>query len=685
MIDETLRLLAEKTGVALSWTDQSGEARQVSPGTLRAILGALGHPADSDSDARNSLSILESGAGSMSDAHFVTARVGQTVVLPVSAPAGTLVEFELEGGARRSVVSLEGFNDALSLPAFTEAGYHRAHTSAGVFTVATAPERCVTLKDLLGEKKGWALAAQIYSLRSARDGGIGNLRGVAELGRAAGAAGADALAISPMHALFGAAPGHFSPYSPSTRLFYNPLHASIDLAFPGGEFADLAIEEGLAEEMARLEGLPEVDWIAATPARISLFRKLFAALRDRSESHEPNFMSFHQFRRDASPLLRSHATFEVLHKRFAVDEGVWHWRDWPQDMRHPDSPAVADFAAAHADEVEFQLFLQWIVGRSYAEAQRVCRSSGMAVGLVADLAIGMDGSGSHAWSRQHEILQDVELGAPPDYYSASGQKWGLTSFSPRGLALSAYSPFIDTLRACLRYVGGLRIDHVMGMTRLWLVPKGASATEGAYVSYPSETLFRLAALESWRHKAVLIGEDLGTLPDGFRDYLRSQGVAGMRVLRFETNGDSYVEPRYWDESSVAMTTTHDLVATAGWWAGEDIDPAAPNRGELENIRAWDRGLLWASFCRSGVATGDRPEPWDTDPVVAAALRYIAKTPCHLRLVSIEDAIGSRAQPNVPGTTTEKPNWRHRLPGPAGELLANDGVRGRLSDLASQTP
>ncbi len=684
MIDETLRLLAEKAGVSTHWTDQSGGSHDASPETLRALLVAIGYPASNDAEARNSLSVIESGMGASTNAQFVTARVGQPIVLPVSAPAGALVEIELENGARRTVVSEEGFNDALSLPAFTEAGYHRAHTSAGVFTVATAPERCVTIKDLLGDKRGWATAAQIYSLRTAGDGGIGNLRGVADLGRAAGAAGADALAISPMHALFGAAPGHFSPYSPSTRLFYNPLHASVDLAFPGGEFANLAVEAGVAEEMARLEALPEVDWMAATPARMALFRRLYAALRDRSESHESPFMAFHQFRRDASPLLKSHAVFEVLHKRFVERDQLWNWRDWPDEMRQPDSQGVADFAAEHSDDLGFEIFLQWIVGRSYAEAQRVCRVSGMAIGLVADLAIGMDGSGSHAWSRQHEILHGVELGAPPDYYSADGQKWGLTNFSPRGLAASGFSPFIETLRAGLRYVGGLRVDHVMGMSRLWLVPKGASPREGAFVAYPSETLFRLAALESLRHNAVLIGEDLGTLPDGFRDYLRSQGVAGMRVLRFEKNDTGYVPPRYWDEAAVAMTTTHDLVATAGWWAGDDIDQNAPNKQELDEARAWDRGVLWGSFCEAGVASGERPEPWNADPVVAAAIRYVAKTPSHLRLVAIEDILGVHTQPNVPGTTSEKPNWRHRLPGEAGELLAGDKARSRLPLLRDQS-
>jgi 4-alpha-glucanotransferase len=303
----------------------------------------------------------------------------------------------------------------------------------------------------------------------------------------------------------------------------------------------------------------------------------------------------------------------------------------------------------------------------------------MTVGLIADLAIGMDGAGSHAWSRQDEILHGLSIGAPPDYYAADGQNWALTTFSPRGLAASGYAPFIETLRASLRHVGGIRIDHVMGMSRLWLVPEGAGALDGAYVSFPSETLFRLIALESWRHRAIVIGEDLGTLPYGFRDYLREQGVAGLRVLRFERSQYGYIGPSDWDRDAVALTSTHDLVPTAGWWAGSDLD-APGETVEAENVRAWDRGVLWGAFRDAGLAEGERPPPEETAPVVDAAIRYVAATPCTLKIVPIEDALGLRVQPNVPGTTVEKPNWRHRLEGNAARVLDGEGLRDRLAPL-----
>lgn len=678
MSDETLRQLAAKAGVAPQWTDQAGEQRDVSPDSLRAILFALGLPADSDASLRNSLSMVEGGVNAVALSRFTTARVGQPVALPVAMAPGSSVELLLEGGAQRVVTTSEGYDGSLMLPAFDEPGYHTVRTPEGDFTVATAPERCITFADLNGSA-GFGLAAQIYSLRSGGDGGIGHFGGVAALGRGAAQRGAQALAISPVHALYGAEPGHFSPYSPSTRLFFNPLHADPAAAFPDDLVRAVIDQSGLAEEMARLSGLPQVDWIAATPLRQTLLRRLHETLRSPDRAPEPARHEFERYLSEASPLLRAHATFEVLHAaQLRRDPGAWSWRGWEAAYRDPESEAVSSFAAEHPDEIAHQIFLQWLTGRSYAQAQQACREAGMSVGLIADLAIGMDGAGSHAWSRQHEVLGGLSVGAPPDYYSADGQSWGLTTFSPRGLAMSGYAPFIETLRASLRYVGGIRIDHVMGMSRLWLVPEGASALDGAYVTFPSETLFRLIALESWRHKAIVIGEDLGTLPDGFRDYLREQGVAGLRVLRFEKEEHGYIQPQHWDPAAAALTTTHDLIATAGWWAGADIEPT--DDGETQDVRAWNRGLLWGSFEQAGLVQGERPAPEDTDPVVDAAIRYVAKTPCTLKLIAIEDALALRVQPNVPGTTTEKPNWRHRLDGDAGALLDGEAVQARLSHL-----
>ena len=679
MIDELLRTLAIKAGVSPTWGDQSGKEHEVSTETLSSRLAALGLPADSDSALRNSLSVVESGVNvATAGVRFTTARVGQPVTLPIGAEGGSSIEISLESGARRVVTTLEGFQSAMTLPPFDEPGYHIVHLAEGDFTIATAPERCITFADLNGAP-GWGLGAQIYSLRSAGDGGIGHFGGVADLGRSAARLGADVLSLSPVHALFAAEPQHFSPYSPSTRLFYNPLHANPRAILPEALVNKVLEQSGLTDQRNFLAALPLVDWISGGPLRFTLLRGMFKALRQPDSGADHARAEFERFFADASPLLKCHATFEALHQKQVEQNSAWSWQDWPLEFRHPDTPAVAAFAAEHQDEIAFHIFLQWLTGRSYGEAQRVCRESGMKVGLVADLAIGVNASGSQAWSRQNDVLHGLGIGAPPDHYSAEGQDWGLTTFSPRGLTNSGFAPFIETLRACLRYAGGIRIDHVMGMSRLWLVPKGARPLEGAYVAFPSESLFRLIALESWRHRAIVIGEDLGTLPIGFKDYLREQGIAGMRVLRFEHDDNRFTLPRYWEPAAAAMTTTHDAISTAGWWGGADLG-SGPDSGREHEIRAWDRGLLWEAFRQAGVAEGERPEPQDAVLAVDAAVSYIGATACTLKLLAIEDALAVDVQPNVPGTTGEKPNWRHRLDGPAAQLLDDPVVRERLRRL-----
>lgn len=665
--------------MAPEWTDQTGAVRKVSAESLRAILAAIGLPAETGDAIRESLRVVAS-RDSEADSRFVVARAGQPVELSCSGRPPAAVEVTLEDGTRHVVSPLESEGVRMVLPAFEEPGYHTLHLSHGDVAVAAAPARCVTFADLSGGAAGWGLAAQIYSLRSDLDGGIGNFAGVAALGRAAAAHGADALAISPMHALYGALPQRFSPYSPSTRLFYNPLHADPAAALPDEMIRDVIARHGFAEQMARLSNSQEVDWLKATPLRQRLLKALFQALRGSSNA-APAWRDFEGFAAGASPLLRAHAVFEVLHAAQCEQAPASsHWRDWPAPYRDAGSSEVAAFAASHAEEVDHQIFLQWLTDRSCSAAQQACRDAGMKVGLIADLAIGMDGAGSHAWSRPSDVLIGLTVGAPPDYYAADGQNWGLTAFSPLGLATTGYAPFIETLRASLRHAGGIRIDHVMGMSRLWLIPDGAEALDGAYVSLPSQALFRLIALESWRHGAVVIGEDLGTLPHGFREHLRAQGVAGMRVLRFERTQHCYVPPQEWDPGAVAMTSTHDLVPTAGWWAGSDLSPPGGDV-DHEAIREWDRGVLWGAFRDAGIVHGERPDPDDTEPVVDAAVRFIASTPCTLKIVPVEDALGIRTQPNVPGTTVEKPNWRHRLDGDAADLLDAPAVSRRLAQLA----
>jgi 4-alpha-glucanotransferase len=313
----------------------------------------------------------------------------------------------------------------------------------------------------------------------------------------------------------------------------------------------------------------------------------------------------------------------------------------------------------------------------------------MPIGLIADLAVGVDSGGSQCWSRPDETLLGLTIGAPPDLLSPQGQSWGLVAFSPRGLLLNGFSAYIDMLRAAMRHAGGVRIDHAMGLARLWVQPDGAAATEGVYLHFPLHDMLRLIRLESFRHKAIVLGEDLGTVPDGFQGAIDSAGILGMRVLWFERAQDlGFTAPSGWDRNATAMTSTHDLATIAGWWTGGDIGwrertGIVPDGAGDRQDRARDRGLLWSAMQASGAAHGPAPDESDPAPAVEAAIRHVGSAACSFAVLPVEDSLGLVDQPNLPGTMDHQhPNWCRRLPGYAGELLDGQTVQSRLNAFAT---
>jgi 4-alpha-glucanotransferase len=690
MSDEALLDLARRAGIAVEWQDAAGQPRVVPPEILRRILAALGLPADSRGDFAASQRKLARRAGTADLPPLVTATANRPTRLDLRAVDPMPAKLALEGGGSRDLL-LAPTRGRLRVPAVDEIGYHRLQLDDREIVLAVAPAQCRTIDDVVPDARLWGVAAQVYGLRSAGDGGIGDAAGIAALAEATAARGADALALSPMHALFSADPGHFAPYSPSSRLFFNPLHAAPALAFGAARVAQAMQETGLAETFARLEALPLIDYPAAAQAKLTLLRSLFDGFLDDPEASGPLGASFARFRAEGGALLAEHACFEALHAEHLPEHD---WRRWPGDLRNPRSPAVAAFAASRREAVRFHEFLQWLAASSLAVAQDRARDAGMRIGLIGDLAVGMDPTGSHAWSRQHDILLGLTIGAPPDLYNPFGQEWGLTSFSPRALADSGFAPFIATLRAVLRHAGGLRIDHAMGLTRLWVVPEGANPADGAYLAYPAADLLRLMALESARHNAVIIGEDLGTVPAGFDELLHQSGVHGMRVLWFERDGGGrFTAPAGWEPSAIAMTTTHDLPTVAGWWRGSDIATRAAlgrlgtgvTEADEAARREGDRHALWQGMLDADAANGPPPPPEAPQRTVDAALRFVAKTRSPLALIQLEDMLGQTEQPNLPGTIEEHPNWRRRTQGTAATLLDEELVAARAAMLAAERP
>ncbi len=657
MTDPALLRLAEAASIAPRWKDFQGRWHDVSPDTLRAVLAALDLPASTDLEVAQS---LEAATVAVALLPLTTTTVGHPTPLPL--PAGRY-RLMLETGG-----TIEGVIEDGMLPGVSEAGYHRLFAAGQETTLAVAPPRCFAVSDAAPGARPWALAVQLYGLRREGDGGLGDFRALEALVGPAAAHGAGGIAISPVHAQFSADPDRFSPYSPSSRLQLNVLHAGLDL--PGAEAAALA-------------GAEFVDWPAAGRLRLR-------ALRARFEAAGPEELAaLAAYRAAAGPVIETHAKFEALHEHFfGADPTKWHWRTWPGNYRHPDNPAVLEFVQDHPRDVMRHAYMQMLAEQGLAAAQDAAKAAGMPIGLIVDLAVGADSGGSQCWSRQDEMLLGLTVGAPPDLLSTAGQNWGLAAFNPRGLARNGFGAFIDMLRQAMRHAGGVRIDHAMGLARLWVVPDGLAASEGAYLHFPLEDMVRLIALESHRHRCVVLGEDLGTVPDGFQRTLEDASILGMRVLWFERDANHFNAPHGWSTNAASMTGTHDLPTVAGWWAGRDLEwrhrldlfGGPENDHRENNERGRDRYLLWGALQASGSAQGNAPPPSEPEAVVDAALRHVAAAPCALLIAPIEDVLGALDQPNLPGTLDSHPNWRRRYPGPAHALLDDPRVAARLRSL-----
>ncbi len=647
--DDEVRALSERVGIATRWHDIFGTEHQVGIPTLRSVLAALG-PVETPSTLPP----------------LITADTGKPVFLP--APA-TSFELTLEDG-RRFDGRATPVDGGCTIRAILEPGYHRLTIGSQELTVAVAPPRASTGADLGAGNRAWGIAVQLYSLRRPGDAGIGDYAALADFAREVAATGAQALAISPVHAQFSADPDRFSPYAPSSRVALNVLHCPVDLN------ADARWQD----RAAALEALPLIDWPAAARARLERLCSIFAEQRA-----DPDLMEeFYRFRSERGETIELHARFEALHAHlFGEHHKYWHWRHWPPAFRDHRRPEVAHFAREHARQVEFHAFLQFLADRGLQRAQAAARDSGMAIGLITDLAVGVDSGGSQAWAQPDQILSGLTIGAPPDLFQRTGQNWGLAAFSPQGLRAHGFSAFRAMLDTALAHAGGVRIDHAMGLRRLWVIPEGADATEGTYLAFPEADLLRLLTLESQRRRAVILAEDLGTVPEGFAETLSERGIHGMRVLWFERDqAQAFKPPATWSPVAAAMTSTHDLPTVAGWWSGRDLEWRARlgTLGEQDEAeRAAERTRLWQAMQASGAAEGDPPAASAPAQAAEAACVHVAGSACALAILPIEDVLGLEEQPNLPNTIDEHPNWRRRLPADLGaQLRDRDALMRRIA-------
>lgn len=699
--DELLQELALAAGLKPRWQDAHGNEQQVAPESLRRVLETMGLPCRSPDDCRASMARLESPEQPTTLLEIV--RVGEPVMF--RRQASLHYQLTLEDGTRIMGTARDHGAGKVAIPPIRKPGYHALSMGGLQCTIAAVPAQAPSVATLLNRSaadrsltRPWVLGVQAYGLRRQIEnskpierfipngweaGGDFSLLG--RLAREAGRHGAVGLAISPVHAMFSADAQRYSPYAPSSRIFLNAM-----LADPISVFGDemlVTLAEG--GEAAFVSGSGCLDWTSIQSVRLTQLRRLFDAFY--AQGPAALLEDFRNFRKKGGEALNSHACYEALHAHFAPELGPGHgWQDWPSEYHNPSSLAVRHFCESHEQEVSFHAFLQWLAARSMAKAQTAARSV-MPLGLIADMAVGTDPRGSHAWSRQQQVMTGVSVGAPPDIFQPEGQDWGLTAFSPWGLQQNGYAGFIETVRAGLAYAGGLRVDHVIGLERLWLVPQGMSAAEGVYLAYPKKELMGLLMLEAWRHGALVVGENLGTVPEGFDDDMARRGFLGMNVLWFEQEEGTpprFRQPENWPRSSMAMLTTHDLPTARGWWKARDIDWrrrhgefSAEQADDQRQMREQDKLGLWRALQQAGLV--DPSESLPEEAPVKAMLAFLAHTPAALLHVSLEDLTGQEEQPNLPGAIPEDrsqahPNWRRSVRYPVEDLLRMDAARELLA-------
>lgn len=697
-----LEHLAALHGIGLEYHDIWGHLHRASAATLVALLRAMGVDAATDAAVEASIAAFEAARWGAILAPAIVVRADERehrvrLHLPDGLDGATLAwRIEEESGARHGarfaagdlalLERVSGYTAReLVLERPLAPGYHRLallrdDAALGETVLAAVPGACYRPAALEGDGKVWGVAVQLYGVRSERNWGIGDYTDLRTIVEQWGSRGAGIVGASPLHALYPHDPAHASPYGPSSRLFRNALFLDVEAIEDFAECGAARDDVRSPAFQARLERLREralVDYAGVGAAKFALLERLYAHFRARHlDRDSPRGQAFRAFQRAGGEPLRRHALYEALQAHFhRADAAAWGWPAWPAPYRDPASTACERFARAHADRLEYFEYLQWQAELQLAAAGRRSLELGLGVGLYEDLAVSVDRGGAEAWANQDLYAVRASIGAPPDDFSPKGQDWGLPPIVPARLQAAAYRPFVATLRANMRHAGALRIDHVMGLARLFWVPEGGTPAQGAYVRYPCVDLLGLLALESHRNRCLVIGEDLGTVPDEVRAALGAAGALSYRLLYFERerSGD-FKPPSAYPRQALAAATTHDLPTLAGWWAGRDLAVRAalghfPDASVCEGqaaARAEDRARLLRALEREGLLPpGMTADPQSvaafTPELARAVAEFLARSDAQVMVVQIEDVLGVVEQANVPGSVEGHPNWQRRLP------------------------
>jgi len=684
-ISTDLLELAHAYGVATEFYDWRGRRTDVPAATVEAVLGAMDVDVTAPGQA---LATREDERWRRSLPACVVAVQGQerTFWVHVDDGAPAQVSIDLEGGGHRDQVAqvdrwvppreVDGrrIGEAtFAVPTDLPLGYHRLLLRSGDLETGTTlivTPAWLGLPERMRDRRSWGFSTQLYSVRSKRSWGVGDLVDLTDLATWSGSRlGADYVLVNPLHAAEPLPPLEPSPYLPTSRRFFNPLYVRVE-RIP--EYADLppaaraTVEKLAADVHTRLDDADVIDRDTAWAAKRAALQIVHAAPRSLGRD-----VDLAAFRDRHGQALRDFATWSAIAQEHGND-----YRTWPEELQEVRSPAVRAFAEAHRDEVSFHSWLQWVVDEQLATAQGKAVGAGMALGTMHDLAVGVHPGGADAWRMRSTYATGIQVGAPPDPFNQVGQNWSQPPWRPDRLEELGYAPLRELIAAVLEHAGGVRVDHIIGLFRLWWIPADRPPSEGTYVHYDHEATIGVLALEAQRAGAVVVGEDLGVVEPSARDYLKARGILGTSILWFERDGNGDPLPaERWRELCLASVTTHDLPPTAGYLAGD-------------HVRLRDRlGLLELSVDEELAADTKEREAWlgevrsrglltegaDTEATVRALHHYLTLTPARLLCVALTDAVGDRRTQNQPGTTDEYPNWRVPLSGPDSTPLLLEDV------------